>query len=59
MNTYRFTGPLHEAQAAIEAARQKRRRNAELRAALSGGTLVLAGLLLAAIYHVLLHQCLA
>ena len=59
MNTHRFTGPLKEAQAAIEAARQKRRRNAEMRSALSGGTLVLAGLLLAALYHLLMHQPLA
>jgi hypothetical protein len=56
MNTHRFVGKLVENQAALEAARQKRRRNAEIRAALSGGTLVLAGLLMAALYHLLAHQ---
>jgi len=56
MNTQRFVGKLVENQAAIEAARQKRRRNAEIRAALSGGTLVLTGLILAALYHLLAQQ---
>ena len=42
--------------AAVEAAKRRRLRNAELTEFLTGGSLVLAGLLLATIYELLTHQ---
>jgi hypothetical protein len=59
MNTDSFTRTLKAAQAAREEAQRRRRRNAELRAFLTGGTLVLTGLLLAAIYGLLTQQIVA
>ena len=36
-------------------AQERRKRNAEIRAALTGGSLVLTGLMLAAMYNLLTH----
>jgi hypothetical protein len=41
-----------------EAAKRRRLRNAELTEFLTGGSLVLAGLLLATVYELLAHQIL-
>ena len=56
MNAENFLQTLKAAQLAREEAQRRRRRNAELRAFLTGGTLVLTGLLLAAVYSLLTHQ---
>jgi len=42
--------------AAGEAAKRRRRLNAEIKAFFTGGTLVLTGLLVAAMYGLLTHQ---
>ncbi len=62
MSTNHLRNSLLTAQAARESAlaiRQealrRRKRNAELRAFFSGGSLVIAGLMLASIYHLLAH----
>jgi hypothetical protein len=56
MNTDKFVQTLKAAQVARDEAQRRRRRNTELRAFFTGGTLVLTGLLLAAIYGLLTHQ---
>jgi hypothetical protein len=42
--------------AAVEAAKRRRLRNNELQEFLTGGVLVLSGLLLAALYGLITHQ---
>lgn len=56
MNTTPLIAKLREAQAAQQEARRRLKRNAELMELLSGGAIVFAGLILAAVFGLLTHQ---
>jgi len=56
MNTKIVTRKLQAAQGARDKARLRRDRAVELKAFISGGTMVFTGLLLAAVYCLLSHQ---
>jgi hypothetical protein len=58
MNTSCFGSGLKESHEARKSAQERRKRNAELREFFTGGSLVLAGLLLATIYGLLTHRLL-
>jgi hypothetical protein len=52
---YPFPEVADSAKAIRQRAQERRLRNAEIREALKGGSLVLAGLMLAAMYNLLVH----
>jgi hypothetical protein len=56
MDTNRFVASLKTTQAAREELKRRHARNVELRAFVSAGTMVMAGLLLAALYGLATHQ---
>jgi hypothetical protein len=50
-----FPEVVETAKAIRQRAQQRRKRNAEIRAALTGGSIVMAGHMLAAVYNLLAH----
>lgn len=56
MSTKCLLQTLKAEQSILETLQRRRRRNTELRSLSSGGAIVFAGLLLAAIYGLLTHQ---